>query len=387
MDRSYRIVLLSPIPAFQHEGMFTTLDLWVRDLAAQAIVSDVDLICPVRMGEPETPQFNSPIGREIRVHDYGKLGSEDLHALLRSADVVQLPGNAGWRHSAAALRLLSMARKCGCKVILGVSSNRAKSALINSSGKGLLRSAKSLFDFLDIRTCQSWLALKSDGVFVVGDGVAQLFRLTHANLHIGIASWIEAGDIAPLRSDAGSATLRLCMASRFERMKGLHIGIFAVQDLVARGGDVALTIIGAGPEKANLHEQVSAAGLSAVTCFKEPVSYPQPFFDFLDRCDVALLTNLSNEQPRLIFDAISRGCIPLCPDTAPYQAIGLDRTLLYRPGDWRSLSRAIEPLLDIGTRSALREDLLRMAGKFTISSMHASRATWVRSLLEARVPK
>jgi glycosyltransferase involved in cell wall biosynthesis len=381
MEVAYRIVILSPIPVVKTDHGFCTIDLWARDLEKQAEVASVDLICPMgKMGE--TGNAGAEIPSLVRVFAKDKLTIAHLDKLILEADLIQIPGNFGWKSSALARRLLKRAQKARKVVILGVSSDRARTALLNSTGRGVVRSIKGIVNYIDIRSCQSWFAFRCDGVFVVGHGLARLFAHLNKNIHVDIASWINASDIVSYPRKDRSGPLKLCMASRLERMKGMHVGVSAVEYLVEHQRlDVQLTIVGEGPEKHNLQQQVIGAGLEGITSFLEPVAYPQPFLGLLDGMDIVLLTNLGSEQPRLIFDAISRGCLPLCPNSVPYRALGLDERLLYRQGDALDLHRAITRLSDANVRRNLRATLSEIAKTFTIEQMHRVRATWIRSLL------
>jgi glycosyltransferase involved in cell wall biosynthesis len=382
--KSYRIVILSLISVFEQNGEFYTLDLWARDLEVQANFAQVDLICPFKKPNG-TEQAKKKLEPRIRVHEYEKLDDNALDVIISAADVVQIPGGLTWKQSASARRLLKAGQRNGKIVILGVSSNRARTARLNSSGKGLIRSLKGLFDYFDIRISQSWLALQVDGVHVVGNGVAQLFRHVNRTVHIGTASWIRASDIVCKVPDEPSHPLRLCIASRLEQMKGVHIGIAAVANLVREHRlELRLTIIGEGPEKTNLQQQVAASGLATITDFLTPLAYPQPFLDLLASMDIVLLTNLNDEQPRLMFDAISRGCFPLCPDTPSYHGFGFDARLFYQQGNAQSLARAIAVLCDSTIREELRAKLPDIARTFTIEAMHEKRAAWINSLLDIR---
>ena len=93
---------------------------------------------------------------------------------------------------------------------------------------------------------------------------------------------------------------------------------------------------------------------------------------------MVLLTNLNDEQPRLIFDAISQGCLPVCPDSTPYRSLGLPPELLYRRGDVDSLAQCLATLLMSGRRPALRARLIEIANGATIEAMHRVRRDWVR---------
>ena len=115
------------------------------------------------------------------------------------------------------------------------------------------------------------------------------------------------------------------------------------------------------------------------------VAYPRPFLDLLNTMDAVLLTNLNDEQPRLIFDALSQGCLPICPDTPAYRGLGLDDRLFYQQGSVRDLSRVIEDLSNPRLRLQLNAQLGNLARKFTIQTMHEARAEWIMSLLKGKV--
>lgn len=363
---SYRILILSPIVVFEQDGAFFTLDLWARDLDVQSRVATVHLLCPIT----QSPSAGSKLNSAINVHS-NKAGDHDLRELVTQVDVVQLPGNSGWRDSHLARRLLHIAKRAGKTVVLGVSSNRARTAWLNSRNK-LVGALK----YIDVRTSQSFLARRSDGVFVVGEGLRGLFAKYNPNVFVGIASWITASDLAPSRA-VGSATLKLCMASRIEKMKGMHVGVAAVALTKSKDKDLSLVIIGEGPEKEHIQRQIAEEGLAAITTFQPAVTYPQPFLGMLGTMDVVLLTNMNDEQPRLIFDALSQGCLPLCPDAAAYRGLGLDDRLFYRQGDSADLHRAIELLCDLSLRQELRSGMLEIASQFTIDEMHRQRSVWI----------
>ena len=101
--------------------------------------------------------------------------------------------------------------------------------------------------------------------------------------------------------------------------------------------------MGEGPENASLQQQFAAAGLSTITDFLTPLPYPQPFLDLLTSMDIVLLTNLNDQQPRLIFCHIAR-----MPSAMPRYAIlswvRLLREAFYQQGNSQSLARAIDSL-------------------------------------------
>jgi glycosyltransferase involved in cell wall biosynthesis len=368
----YTILIISPITVFADGTSFSTMDLWARDINTQAALASICLICPVAATPAANPQ---PLDPGIQVVSASGLGDDDLKRIIDTADIVQLPGNAGWRASQLSLRVLRIAKRMKKPVVLGVSSNRAKTAWLNSSSKPI-----GALKYLDIRSCQSWQALRSDGVMVVGAGLRKLFKFFNRNVYVGTASWIKASDIRPHQGNVGSDVLGICMASRLEKMKGVHIGLAAVK-LASEQLKVSLTVLGDGPEKEAIERMVSDLQLAPLTTMQRTVSYPEPFLSILNRMDLVLLTNLSDEQPRLVFDALSQGCIPICPATSSYRNLGLDAQIFYRRGSAEDLTRAIMRLSDIGVRRRLREQMSNTAARFTIETMHRERAEWLSRLV------
>jgi hypothetical protein len=386
MTISYRLLLLSPIPVFDQDGVFYAFDLWTRELAKQVEVAKLCLVCPVK-GQDKGQQITEQIDQRVRVQSYELLDEISLDAFVSESDVVQIPGGSGWRGSRPARRFLKAARRAGKLVVLGVSSNRARTSWLNSSGRGLARRVKGFIDYIDIRLSQSYLALRADGVIVVGNGVAQLFTYLNPNIHVGTAAWITKSDIVAFLPSDMPQPLRICMASRIEVMKGMHIGISAIDTLVkTHRTDLRLTIIGEGPAKLDLERQVGTANLSATTSFLGQVAYPHPFLDLLGSMDILLLTNLNDEQPRVLFDAIARGCLPICPKTPTYRHFGLDARLFYERGNANDLCRTIWVLSDVKTRIAIQRDLIAIASLFTIDAMYEKRDLWIKSLLSSQYP-
>jgi len=172
---------------------------------------------------------------------------------------------------------------------------------------------------------------------------------------------------------------RIACASRLDPMKGVEMGVRAVAQLSEGNDAINLDIVGEGPELGRLKELVSRLGLQSATRFLGQLSYPEQFLSYLRTVDLVLLTNLNDEQPRLIFDAISQGCFPICPNSSPYVALGLDRRVLYDRGDANAAAETITRLLCM-SKDALQkvaEDLRKLAGQYTLEAMHERRAAWI----------
>jgi glycosyltransferase involved in cell wall biosynthesis len=367
-----KALVFSGIPVHETGGAFETDSRWAMDINMQAEYHSVTLLCPVE--EFRAPD-SAPLRRAINVV---RLGTENADELIRNVDFVQLPGNNGWRPSRVPRTLQRLAIKQDKTAFVGISSDRAKTAWINRR-KSVLGAAKAMVRWLDVRTAQRFLVRKSTGVFVVGAGIRHLAR-PNGNVHVGIASWIDAKQIVERGSQAGGP-IRICCASRLEPMKGVRVGVHAIAKLANSGHNVRFDIVGEGPELGDLTELVEKEGVSEITRFLGQLAYPDEFFSYLQTVDIVLLTNLNDEQPRLIFDAISQGCLLLCPNSAAYSELGLDKRLLYGRGQSDIAAHALERLImmDPKQRQELRTSLGVLASEFTLESMHRRRAEWMKA--------
>lgn len=369
-----RVLVCSPIPIVRVGSAWHTLDLWARDINAQADLADITLRCAV---VDTTSDPLAPLAPAIAI----VTDDDDLGDVIGQADFIQIPGNAGWLTSRPYLPIVRWAKRLGKPVFLGISSNRARTYTMNAKGKSLFDRTKALLHFADIRMTQLFLASRCAGVFVVGEGLRKLVWPIARDVHVGVASWVDADDIAPPRPDR-DRPLRVCMAGRLEPMKGFHIGIEAFS-LAGQERFASLTIIGRGAEREALEDQAEQAGLDSFAILP-PVGYPTAFFGFLDHQDIVLMTNLNDEQPRLIFDAISRGCIPLCPDTPPYRALGLDTRILYEQGSATSLAERLRDLTDPALRRQLDLAIAAKATTYTVHTMHRARLDWMAGVAARR---
>lgn len=374
IDPDQEVLIVSPIPVERFGETWQTLDLWARDVNAQAEFVRLTLICPVSATHAVSL---APLNASIRI-----VREEDGDAInhaLNSANWVQIPGNFGHQGARVARKVLQLARLANKPIFLGISSDRAKTTILNSRNRGLLSRMIAYGRAADIRFTQRRLAKICDGVFVVGHGIRHLVEDVNSNIHVSIASWVSSEDIR-LQNRPASTSLNICMAGRLEFMKGFHIGLDAIAALKGRV-PCNVTIIGDGIERDALSHQAQRLKIQNFSLIQS-VAYPEPFYALLDKQDIILMTNLNDEQPRLILDAISRGAIPICPRSAAYANIGLNPQLMYSRGNADDLAVCIRRLQDHDVRKQIRSDLSRLARKFTIEEMHKRRLEWMERTIE-----
>ncbi len=166
-------------------------------------------------------------------------------------------------------------------------------------------------------------------------------------------------------------------------MKGIHLALGALGSLRRSVDpiDARLSIAGVGPEEARLRALAAQQEVEDRVRFVGSLAYPEPFFGLLRDSDIVLFTNLNDEQPRLVFDAISQGCLIICPATLPYQALGIPQELLYERGDERALATRIDAVCGMLDDKQLRQRLRVVAQGATIEDMHSRRRDWIQSTL------
>ena len=386
---TYQLGLLSDIPLVELDGRHWTLDLWVRDLQAQlGAVRGVTLFCPV-LGKAPADWALLPLPAGINVVALPS-NAREIASRLAAVDVVQVPGNSSWRESRRARSFARWAHHQGKPVVLGISSDRATTSVVNARGQDIVRRARARLRYWSVKFSQRQLAARCDGTFVVGEGLRRLVDGASANLFVGTASWVQASAIvASVAARRDPDRVRLCAAARLEPMKGIVLALDALATLGGRADvpPTALLIAGRGPEEAALRARCAELALQDRTEFAGTFAYPGPFFEMLRGQDIVVLTNLNDEQPRLVFDAISQGCLIVCPDSAPYRALGIPERLLYKRGDALALAQTLVHAIESISDAPLRGELDALARVATIESMHERRRDWiVTTLLKGEPP-
>lgn len=380
---SYRSLVISRIPIWRDGTGFCADTMWALDINANAETIDhVRLVCPIQAGGGSG---RTPLDPRIEVIDSSSLTTNGLEKLVAASDIVEVSGNQDWPRSALARRAVRLARKNDKLSVLGISSNRIRTTLMNAAGRPLPSRTRAWLKAQSIRLSQRHLASRCDAVRVIGMGLRPLVEGLAKTIRVETASWISQKDILPPR-DGQSDPVSIVIASRLEPMKGVAIGVKAVAGLSAAGQGIVLNVIGRGAEEGRLKQQVKAQGIDAFTRFPGQLDYPGPFFAALRNADYVLLTNLNDEQPRLIFDAIAQGAIPVCPRHHAYEELKLDPRLLYTQGSADDLMETLQRLIELpeDARRAIRMASIELARNRTLESMHARRRDWVLSLLQGR---
>lgn len=107
------------------------------------------------------------------------------------------------------------------------------------------------------------------------------------------------------------------------------------------------------------------------------------FFDFLRNFDILLVTNLTNEQPRIIFDAFSQGVAIVASNTSGVKDVTTKETaLLFERGNASDLVDKLVSLVNIidSYKTIVRNAHLDIRN-LTHEKMHRSREQFLKDVL------
>jgi glycosyltransferase involved in cell wall biosynthesis len=214
--------------------------------------------------------------------------------------------------------------------------------------------------------------------------------------HILPASWIEESDILnqyeadrswdqKLASPKG--TFCVIFAGRLTREKGVLVLLDAMRELSKEGVPITLDILGEGALKEDCER--ASAELTGETRIRVlgTVPYGAPFFEAVREHDAVVIPTISDEQPRLVFDAYSQAVPVIASDTAGLRSCVVDGKTGYLlvPNDHMALAALLRRSVPL--RAELRRlglQSLAYARTRTHQQMHRDRAVLLHRYFGAK---
>jgi glycosyltransferase involved in cell wall biosynthesis len=232
-----------------------------------------------------------------------------------------------------------------------------------------------------------WIVRRADLTVFTHDGYRQsLLGKNAAKGHVIPASWIDERDILSdedareiwAKKLADSERLRVVFAGRLMPDKGLPVLLDAMRQLSARGERITLDVLGEGPLKQDAEELSKhlAEGPTRIGILGT-VAYGTPLLALLRTYDAVIVPSISDEQPRIVFDAYSQAVPILASDTPGLRSCVREGEtgLLTKPNDARALAETLHQvslertrLFHMGLQS------LQDARQMTHQDMHRKRA-------------
>lgn len=361
-----RYLVLSTVPWHTAPDGTIWLDaLWHRDLVRHLdYISDLTVLAPRLPLEKTAGMVQvAPDPRlKFRALPWGKstLGGvmKSPATLLaawravRAADLVHT-GVAGWPFSAGFFvnPLAVLSRKTMVIVI--------ESAFWRLSGPGPHRRRDRLRASL-VEAFARWSVRHSDLALFTHHGYRDSIAPGLGDRAIvAPATWIDAGDLidrpaAQAAWDAKGRPVRLLLAARLVEEKGIPLLLDALRLAGTDRPDLQVDVIGTGPLRETVRQAASALPNLRLL---DPVPYGAPFFALLGSYHAALVPSLSDEQPRILYDAAARAVPVIASDTAGHRMqVEEDVT------GWRFAPANPGALLSVLRRAAQDPDALRRMG-------------------------
>ena len=202
------------------------------------------------------------------------------------------------------------------------------------------------------------------------------------------SSEIVATDVVEARLASlleGKRPMRFGFCGRLVAIKGLDRSLRIVAQARAAGANVALDIIGTGPEDAALRRLADELRLGNAATFVGGMSYGPALLQRLAQCDALLFNPRMEETPRMIFDGYAAG-LPLVAGGIDYvqERADADRAAVVLPRDDDNAAAVVIAELDRdrGRVAALTRQALEAARHHAADSWYARRACWTAEMVD-----
>jgi glycosyltransferase involved in cell wall biosynthesis len=395
-------LLVVNIPAAVNGDAVELPELWAKDVEHHlAVIDDLIVACPVQRRAGTAVE--RPIDRRESSVSFALVALPDVSSTL--AAVVALP-----RTAAAVWNAGGQARIVHCSVAgwpvplawvtVAVATLRRRFLIVivestHWRNRGTAKTAltfhirRSLFEWM-----ARWCVRCADLVFYAHDGYRQEFPPSHPGIgHVIPASWIDAEKIrtvAQVCADwrekvSACGPLRVVFAGALTGEKGVRQLLLAAQLLRERAVPFVLDIYGEGPLCGECQQAEVASGGSIH--YHGTLPYGDEFFAALRSGHVLLVPSLSDEQPRVVYDAYSQGIPVIASNTPGLRECVQDQVtgILVPPADARALADTVQRFA--ANREALMELAIQartVAESLTHARMHERRAEIIEQTLRDR---
>lgn len=393
-----RYLLVVPIPFYQAaDGSIWLDDLWHRDLMRHLdYISHLTVLAPrlrtdkteglVKVEGAPALRFRAlPWGRSA-VRGVLMAPATLLAAMLAvlGADVVH-SGAAGWPFPPGLFvnPLAVLARKPLVIVV--------ESAFWRLAGPGP-HSLKARMRARVVEAFARWSVRRAALSIFTHEGYRDsLAPGLEARSIVTPATWITASDVldeaaAEAAWDAKTGPVRVILPARLTEAKGVALVLDALSRDGAEALPIGLDVIGDGPLRQAVADAEARLGPERLRLL-EPLPYGAPFLGLLRGYHAALVPSITDEQPRILFDAAAQALPVLASDTEGHRGLIEDGVNGWRfpPGDPGALLAALQ-------RAADAPDALRSLGLKartwaegrTHDAMHLARARRLVALCPRR---
>ena len=238
-----------------------------------------------------------------------------------------------------------------------------------------------------------WCLRHVDLAFITHEGYRDAFAKSPERAHLIHASWIDEGNVlseeaarAAWREKSGDndAPLRILFVGRLEEPKGVRVLLDAMALLDSSKSRVTLDILGKGALEPLCIAAAADPGLDVNVLGTVPYD---ELFALLRGYDAVVVPTVSDEQPRIVYDAFSQAVPVIASDTVGLRDCVDDGNdgILVPTNDPVALAHAIErACADRDLLEKLGMNGLEVARGLTHTDMHAQRRRLIHALIARR---
>jgi len=193
-------------------------------------------------------------------------------------------------------------------------------------------------------------------------GLSQAFRqsnpdhwhklfVTRCGIEPSVVNTVFADKVAQTKKQtkASDDTINLIYVGRLSPEKGVNVIIHALSQVVQDMKNIQLTIVGDGPRRAFLEEQVREHQLASHITFAGAVP-EREVFDHMSRCDMLVMSSFMEGIPMVLMEAMALELPVIAPRVAgiPELVIDHENGLLFDPANANQLAEKIITLAKNG---------------------------------------
>ena len=402
-----RYLLVINVPLYRNgQGELCAGQLWFKDLVEHvAYIERFSIACPQVEGSPAEMTvrltsdsrfarvaivaLSSPTS-VIRAMFGLPVTAMRLWRAIRKADLVHT-GIAGWPIPYGWI-VTPLTLLLGKKLVIVVESAPWR------IGSGTPSGIKSRLRAGVYERLARWCVSHSDLAIFTQEEYRRSLLSRPAIGHVIHASWIdesvivsnaEASMIWREKLDLGPPELAILFAGRLDAQKGVTVLLDAIRSVARRNGRVRLDILGSGELEAMCKQVSSELNGSTHVRVLGTVAYGAPLFELVRRYHAVIVPSLSDEQPRIVYDAYSQGVPVLGTRTAGLRDCIYENLTgwLAEPNSADALSCMIERAAsDVAALQPMGMEALRFARSMTHQKMHRERQRLLLQITESRKP-
>lgn len=207
---------------------------------------------------------------------------------------------------------------------------------------------------------------------------------------INPACWVDDDLTIPLsvlenkhNTNTYANAIKIIFPSRMVESKGVFNLLDAVSMIDIEKNKIHLTIMGDGPLSRHCSDFVDSYAGGIDLDFRHPVDYGREFYDLIREYDYLLVPIISDEQPRVIFDAFSQGVPVIGSDASGVlDVVDENNSLIFRKNDPRDLARVLLFALENPKlKSVMGLAALESVKNKTHAGMHRDREYFIKRTL------